>query len=236
MKILSVECSATPCSVAISENGKILSSAFTNVKLTHSQTLMPMVESVLRASLLSIGDIGAFAVSSGPGSFTGVRIGISAVKGMAQAGNLPCISVSTLESMAQNYSDTECFVCAVMDARCNQVYNALFSNKNGICERLCDDRALAIDDLVPQIVELAKQGKKIYIVGDGAEIFYDFVKDIQNVVLADEQRRFQNAVGVSAVAELMFKNNDYITAKELQPKYLRLPQAERELKRKEEQK
>lgn len=236
MKILSVECSATPCSVAVSENGKILASAFCNVKLTHSQTLMPMVESVLRSSLLGIKDIGAFAVSSGPGSFTGVRIGISAVKGMAQAGNLPCISVSTLESMAQNYSDTDCFVCAVMDARCNQVYNALFDNQNGVCERICDDRALAIDDLVPQIEEIAKQGKRIYIVGDGAEIFYSFVKEIENVVLADEQRRFQNAVGVSAVAEIMFKNNDYITAERLQPKYLRLPQAERELKRKEEQK
>lgn len=236
MKILSVECSATPCSVTISENGKILASAFTNVKLTHSQTLMPMVEAVLRSSLLSINDIGAFAVSSGPGSFTGVRIGISAVKGMAQAKNLPCVSVSTLESMAQNYSDTECFVCAVMDARCNQVYNALFSNENGFCERLCDDRALAIDDLASEIVELANKGKKIYIVGDGAEIFYKAVKETENVLLADEQRRFQNATGVSAVAELMFKNNDYISAKELQPKYLRLPQAERELKRKEEQK
>ena len=236
MRILSLECSATPCSVAVSENGKILASAFCNVKLTHSQTLMPMVESVLRSSLLGIKDIGAFAVSSGPGSFTGVRIGISAVKGMAQAGNLPCISVSTLESMAQNYSDTDCFVCAVMDARCNQVYNALFDNQNGVCERICDDRALAIDDLVPQIEEIAKQGKRIYIVGDGAEIFYSFVKGIKNVVLADEQRRFQNAVGVSAVAEIMFKNNDYITAEGLQPKYLRLPQAERELKRKEEQK
>ncbi len=236
MKILSVECSATPCSVAVSENGKILASAFSNVKLTHSQTLMPMVEAVLRSSLLSINDIGAFAVSSGPGSFTGVRIGISAIKGMAQANNLPCISVSTLESMAQNYSDTECFVCAVMDARCKQVYNALFSNENGVCERLCDDRALAIDDLVPEIVELANKGKKIYIVGDGAEIFYEAIKETDNVLLADEQRRFQNATGVSAVAEKMFKNNNYITAKELQPKYLRLPQAERELKRKEEQK
>lgn len=236
MKILSVECSATPCSVAISENGKILASAFCNVKLTHSQTLMPMVESVLSSSLLGIKDIGAFAVSSGPGSFTGVRIGISAVKGMAQAGDLPCVSVSTLECMAQNYSDTDCFVCAVMDARCNQVYNALFCNRNGACERLCEDRALAIDDLVPQITELAKQGKNIYIVGDGAEIFYEAVKDTEKVLLADEQRRYQNAVGVSAVAEIMFENNNYITAERLQPKYLRLPQAERELKRKEEQK
>lgn len=232
MKILSIECSATPCSVAISEDGKILASAFTNVKLTHSQTLMPMVESVLKSSLLSIKDIDAFAVSNGPGSFTGVRIGISAIKGLAQARKLPCIGVSTLEAMAYNYSDTDAVICAVMDARCNQVYNAVFENNKGKPVRLCDDRALAIEDLIPEIEKLTEQKKAIYIVGDGAELFYPAVKHLNSVFLADEHRRFQNAVGVSAAAQ----KGEFVTALELQPKYLRLPQAERELKRKEEQK
>lgn len=236
MKLLSVECSATPCSVALAEDEKILSCAFTNVKLTHSQTLMPMVESVLNSSLTKISEIEALAVSVGPGSFTGIRIGISAVKGLAQAKNLPCAPVSTLEAMAENYSDTECFVCSVMDARCNQVYNALFKNENGKIARLCADRALGIDELVPQIVELSKDGRKIYIVGDGAEIFYPFVSKIENVYLADHGRRFQNAVGVSAVAEKLIKEGIITSATELSPIYLRLPQAERELKRKEEQK
>ena len=236
MKLLSVECSATPCSVALTEDNKILSSAFTNVKLTHSQTLMPMALSVLNSSLTKISEIEALAVSAGPGSFTGIRIGISAVKGLAQAKNLPCVAVSTLEAMAENYSDTDCFVCSVMDARCNQVYNALFKSENGEMERLCEDRALAIEELAPQVEELSKEGRKIYIVGDGAEIFYPFVSKTENVYLADPKRRFQNAVGVSAVAEKLLKEGKVTTAKELCPIYLRLPQAERELKRKEEQK
>ena len=236
MKLLSVECSATPCSVALTEDKKILSCAFTNVKLTHSQTLMPMALSVLNSSLTKISEIEALAVSAGPGSFTGIRIGISAVKGLAQAKNLPCVAVSTLEAMAENYSDTDCFVCSVMDARCNQVYNALFKNENGEIERLCEDRALAIAELVPQVEELSKEGRKIYIVGDGAEIFYPFVSKTENVYLADPQRRFQNAVGVSAVAEKLLKEGKVTTAKDLCPIYLRLPQAERQLKRKEEQK
>ena len=236
MKLLSIECSATPCSVALTEDNKILSSAFTNVKLTHSQTLMPMAQSVLNSSLTKISEIEALAVSVGPGSFTGIRIGISAVKGLAQARNLPCVAVSTLEAMAENYSDTDCFVCSVMDARCNQVYNALFKSENGEMERLCEDRALAIEELAPQVEELSKEGRKIYIVGDGAEIFYPFVSKTENVYLADPKRRFQNAVGVSAVAEKLLKEGKVTTAKELCPIYLRLPQAERELKRKEEQK
>lgn len=236
MKLLSVECSATPCSVALTEDKKILSCAFTNVKLTHSQTLMPMARSVLDSSLTKISEIEALAVSAGPGSFTGIRIGISAVKGLAQAKNLPCVAVSTLEAMAENYSDTDCFVCSVMDARCNQVYNALFKSENGEMERLCEDRALAIEELAPQVEELSKEGRKIYIVGDGAEIFYPFVSKTENVYLADPKRRFQNAVGVSAVAEKLLKEGKVTTAKELCPIYLRLPQAERELKRKEEQK
>ncbi len=235
MKILSIECSATPCSVAIIEKGKILATSFTNVKLTHSQTLMPMVEAVLKSSLLTINDIDALAVSNGPGSFTGVRIGISAVKGMAQARKLPCIPVSALQAMAENYADTDCVVCAVMDARCGQVYNAIFKNSKGETKRLCEDRALAVSDLIPEINELSKTNK-IYIVGDGAEVFYSAVKNFENVFIAHEHKRFQNAVGVAVIAERLFNGGEYVTSEKLLPKYLRLPQAERELKRKEEQK
>ncbi len=235
MKLLSVECSAVPCSVALSQDGKLLASAFSNVKLTHSETLMPMVEWVLKSSLSDINDIDALAVGVGPGSFTGIRIGISAVKGLAQAKKLPCIPVSTLECIAQNYSDTDCVICAVMDARCQQVYNALFENKNGDVTRLCEDRALAINELIPEIEELSVSGENIIIVGDGAEIFYPFVKELNGVKLADEKRRFQNATGISVVAERLFKEGKTVDAAELNPMYLRLPQAERELKRKEEQ-
>ncbi len=236
MKLLSIECSATPCSVALFEDGRVLSSAFSNVKLTHSETLMPMVESVLASSLCSVRDIDTLAVGVGPGSFTGIRIGISAAKGLAQAKKLPCVAVSTLEAMAQNYSDTDCFVCAVMDARCNQVYNAVFENKRGEINRITPDRALKTEELVPEIKKLSKGKKKIVIVGDGAGVFYPLVKDIKNVEIADEHHRFQNAVGVGVVGTRLSEKGKALTVSQLQPLYLRLPQAERELKLKENKK
>lgn len=224
MKILSIECSAVPCSASVSEDGKILASDFTNVGLTHSQTLMPMVEKVLKNAKLSVSDIDGFAVSAGPGSFTGIRIGISAIKGMATPENKPCYPVSTLLAMAQNYKDTDCLICAVMDARCNQVYNANFEIENGKITRLCEDRALLCEELAKEIKNISQnQNKCVIIVGDGANLFYEFVKDIENVSKADEERVYQNAIGVALAAK------DYVEPKELLPVYLRLPQAEREL-------
>lgn len=234
MKILAIECSAKPCSVAIIEDSKILASSFTNVGLTHSQTLMPMVEDVLKASLTKIGDIDGFAVSAGPGSFTGIRIGISAVKGMAAMRKIPCAEISTLRAMPENYIDTDCFICAVMDARCSQVYNALFDIESGNIKRLCDDRALMCDELKSEIEQLSQKGKKIIVVGDGADVFYPFVKDISNVCVAHESRRYQNAVGVALASIEKFMKNEIKNPEELLPIYLRLPQAERELKLKKE--
>lgn len=237
MKILSMECSATPASVAIIEDGKVLASNFVNVCLTHSQTLMPMAEHLLNSARLTISDIGGLAISNGPGSFTGVRIGISAIKGLAAPKNLPCVAVSTLRAMAENYSDTNCILCAVMDARCNQVYNALFEIENGVITRLCEDRALLCDELAAEIDEISKTNKKnIIIVGDGTDIFYPFAEDIPNVHKSAPQNRFQTAVGVGLVAQESFNKGETIEANALLPFYLRLPQAERELKAKEERK
>lgn len=237
MKILSIDCSAVPCSAAISESGNIIASAFTNVKLTHSQTLLPMVESVLASSKTAIGEIEGFAVSAGPGSFTGVRIGISAIKGLAGPKNLPCVAVSTLHAMAQNFKSTDCVLCAVMDARCSQVYNAFFDIKNGEIRRLCEDRALLCEELADEIKNIAQNSEiRVIIVGDGAEIFYEYVKDFKNVILADSMHRYQNAVGVALAAQEDIENKNFISAEEILPVYLRLPQAERELKLKKEQK
>lgn len=237
MKILSLECSAAPASVAIIEDGKLLASSFVNTRLTHSQTLMPMVENTLKAAKLTINDIEGLAISNGPGSFTGVRIGISALKGMAAPKNTPCVAVSTLRAMAQNYSDTDCYVCAVMDARCNQVYNALFEISDGVITRLCEDRALLCDELAEEIKALSQQStKNIIIVGDGTDIFYPFVEGLPHLKKSAPQNRFQNAVGVGLCSMEAFANNKTISALELLPFYLRLPQAERELKAKEEKK
>ncbi len=233
MKILALECSATPASVAILDGEKLLGQTFVNVKLTHSQTLMPMIENLLKASKTDINEIEGFAISNGPGSFTGVRIGISAVKGLAAAKKLPCAAVSTLYSMAQNYSDTNCIVCAVMDARCNQLYNAIFDIESGKITRICEDRALLCDELLEEIKIISQKNNKcVIIVGDGADIFYKAAMGIENIKKAHPSREFQNAVGVGYAALPIFEKGETLSPNELLPFYLRLPQAERELKMK----
>lgn len=237
MKILSIECSATPCSVALSDGENIIASLRTLEKITHSQTLMPMVEKVLGDANVTFDDVDGFAVASGPGSFTGVRIGISAVKGMAAARKIPCASVSTLLAMAQLQKGEDCLVCPVMDARCNQLYNALFDVSKGVVTRLCDDRAILCEELAGEISHISKNTTKpIIIMGDGAELFFEYVKDIDNVALAQNDRLFQDAVGVALAADEIFKNDKAISPNKLLPSYLRLPQAERELKLKKEKK
>lgn len=233
MRILGIECSAGPASVAIIQDGKVLGSSFINVKLTHSQTLMPMVEQVLKNCMLTLSDIDYIAVAAGPGSFTGVRIGISAVKGMAAPLNIPCVAVSTLSAMAYKHIDHNCIVCTAMDARCNQVYNALFEVKDGNVIRLCDDRALLCEELAKEIEQINNtDNKPIIITGDGAEFFYPFVKN--STKLSPEHLRYQNAVGVCLAAEQQISKQEFVCANELLPVYLRLPQAERELKKKTE--
>lgn len=228
MKILAAECSATAVSAAIAVDGKIVASDFSNQKITHSQTLLPMIAKVLNNANLKPGDIDLFAVSNGPGSFTGVRIGISAIKGLATPNKTRCIGVSTLLSMAYNYQDTDCVVCSVMDARCNQVYNALFLIENGNITRLCQDRALLCEELIGELKE-KYHDKKIIIVGDGTKLFEN-VKD-ENILLSCEERRYQNANGVILAA---INEENSVLPKDLLPTYLRLPQAERELKLKME--
>ena len=230
MKILSVDSSAKACSAAILEDDKILGSFFINTALTHSQTLVPMIDAVVKNTSTDLNTIDAFAVSAGPGSFTGVRIGVAAIKGLAMPLNKPCISVSTLESMPYNIISENCIAVCVMDARCSQVYNALFEIKNGEVQRLCEDRALSIDDLAE---DLKQYKNKLILVGDGAELCYNSFKEkIDNISLAPENSRYQNASGV-AFASL---NKELISYDELLPTYLRLPQAQRELKKRMESK
>ncbi len=233
MRILSIECSASPASCAVIDDGKILASSYINVKLTHSQTLMQMILDTLKNSNISLDTIKEFAVAVGPGSFTGLRIGISAIKGLAAPRSLPCVGVSTLAAMAENFSEFDCILCAVMDARCNQFYNAIFDIENGKITRLCEDRALLADELAAEIKRISAK-KRVIICGDGADLFYNNVSDIENVKVAPENIKYQNAVGVGLY---VFKNTDTVhtvSPENLLPGYLRLPQAERELKAKTE--
>lgn len=233
MKLLSIDCSAKSASCAILDEGKIIASSFVNTNLTHSETLLPMVSSALNSSKTKIDEIDAFAISNGPGSFTGIRIGISAIKGMAVAKNKPCIAVSTLYAIANNFRDRDALVCAVMDARCSQVYGALFRVKNGKIKRLFEDKAIKTDELKNEILKL-RYKCPIIIAGDGANIFFPLISQKKNVILADEHLRYQNAVGVAFAGIESFKNGEFVTSEKLLPIYLRLPQAERELKKKKE--
>lgn len=230
MKILAIDTSATAASVAVAEEDKIIGEYFINTSLTHSQTLIPMVEQLLNSISLPVKDLDAVAVNAGPGSFTGVRIGVAAVKGIAFADELPCIAVSTLESMAYNMLDSDCVVCAVMDARCNQVYNAMFRINGKSVERLTDDRALSLEDLKR---ELERIDEKIVLVGDGTAIMEKYLNGmLSNVVSAPINKRIQNASSTAMLACKMLKNGKTISSDELMPVYLRLPQAQRELNKK----
>lgn len=226
MKILSVDSSSVTASVAITDNGKILSEKFINNGLTHSQTLMPMVEETIKDSGISIKEIDLFAITNGPGSFTGVRIGIASVKGMADALSKKCIAVSTLEAIAEPLKNQDVIACAVMDARCNQVYTAIFNNGN----RLCEDKAVLIDELGE---ELKQYDKKIVFIGDGSVLCYDKLHEIiKDCEVADENIRFVHGSSVGFVAEEKIKTEEPINSANLVPFYLRLPQAERELNNK----
>ncbi len=225
MRILAIDSSACAASVAVMENEKLVSEFFLNTGLTHSQTLMPMVSSALECAKLSCEDIDLFAVTNGPGSFTGVRIGVAAVKGLAQAVNKKCLGISTLEAMAYNLLGTDCIACCVMDARCEQVYTALFRICKNEIGRLTQDSAMKISELCEL---LKKYDLPVIFVGDGAEMCYNKLSaSLLNVGLAPESIRFQRARG----AALASKGRESVDACDLGINYLRLPQAERELKK-----
>jgi len=222
--MLSVDSSAAPASVCLSEDGKIIADYYLNTGFTHSQTLMAMVESVLTISGKAASDIDVYAVNCGPGSFTGVRIGVSAVKGMAFASDKPCIAVSTLQSMAYNCLGNHAVVCACMDARRQQVYNAVFRVDREKITRLCDDRAIAVDEL---LAELGNYDEEIILVGDGAALVYDS-SESDKIKLAPESIRYQRASSTAASALELYKRGEVISPAALMPTYLRLSQAERE--------
>ena len=222
MRILAADTSAKAASVAVTDNGKLLGEYFVNIGLTHSQTFMPMCEQLLKTLDLNIENIDVLAISAGPGSFTGIRIGMAAIKGMAFGRDIKCVSVSTLESLAYNVSFFDGIICPVMDARCGQVYNALFENNNGRLQRIVPDRAISIEELNK---ELLLYKKKCILVGDGAELCYNHLDSDNNIFISPQSLRFQRASSVAAAAE----DKPLISANEIKPIYLRLPQAEREL-------
>lgn len=225
MMILALETTAKAASCAVLQDGMPLATAWQATGLTHSRTLMPMVEDMLKNSELTLEAIDAIAVAAGPGSFTGLRIGIAAVKGLAWAADKPCIGVSTLEAMAWPLAHVTGTIVCAMDARRQQIYNAVFAADGGVLRRLCPDRAISLAEAAE---ELRSVSDPITVVGDGWKLCTDFLTE-QGIACeaAPAHLRLQSAVGVAMAAEKLGKEA-WVSAQELAPVYLRLSQAERE--------
>ena len=227
MKILALESSATAASVALCEDETLLAQAFLHTGLTHSQTLLPMARDLLKACGLTPAQVDLIAVAAGPGSFTGLRIGVATAKGLAWPEDKPCAPCSTLESMAWPLAHLEgrVIVCA-MDARRSQVYNALFLAAGEGLQRLTPDRAIGLDQLGE---ELKKVEKEKIVVGDGARLCYNTLTE-QGITLkmAPEHLRMQSAWGVARAALELVRSGGLVSGEELAPVYCRLSQAERE--------
>ena len=225
MKILALESSAKAASCAVLADGLPLAHAWQCTGLTHSRTLLPMAEDLLRNSELALEDLDAVAVAAGPGSFTGLRIGVSTVKGLAWAADKPCIPVSTLEAMAWPLAHLEGVIACAMDARRQQIYSAVFRAEGGALTRLREDRAISLEDAS---AGLANLGGPITIVGDGASLLWNALSQRSiPCALAPAHLRMQSALGVALAAERLWPEGA-VTPQALAPTYLRLSQAERE--------
>jgi len=227
MKILALESSATACSVALCEDEKLIAQNFQNSGLTHSRTLMPLCEDLLKNMELTLDDVDLVAVAAGPGSFTGLRIGVSAAKGLAWAGEKPCCGVSTLEAMAWNLSGFQGILCPALNARRNHVYTAFFS-----CDGINPPERLTEDDVLPveEVCEKLKQyGKPVYVTGDGYTMLHKPATD-GLFMPTPEMLRYPNAFGAAQAAQKHYteaEDKTVFTEGRLQPVYLRKSQAER---------
>lgn len=224
MRILALESSAVSAGVCLLEDGRVLASDFTNCGLTHSRTMLPMVEHVLASCSLTVQALDGLAVAAGPGSFTGIRIGVATVKGLAMAADKPCAAVSTLEAMAWGLLGLPGEVSCVMDARAGQVYHARFALDGEAPRRLCEDRAVTLAQLGQEIGQNAQ-----ILVGDGAFLCYTRLKEsCAGLRLAPPQLLYPTGFGVAMAAQAVFAAGQAVSAEALRERYLRAPQAERE--------
>lgn len=231
MQILAFETSAKSASVALLRDGELLGEYFQNSGQTHSRTVMKMAEDLLCNCDLSITDINAVACACGPGSFTGVRIGLAAAKGFAWGRGIPLVGISTLEAMVKNVSVADGVYCAAMDARRDQVYTAMFEYSYGKLSRLTEDAAISVDKL-RNMMENVEKDK--FLVGDGALLCYNCFADMSHLHLLPEHLRMQRAAGVALLAWERINNDAVVDAADVVPNYLRLSQAERERLKKTE--
>ncbi len=236
MNILGIDSSAVTASAAVVSDGKILADEFINAGLTHSETLAPLTVGALEKSGMKLFDMDVIAVTNGPGSFTGVRIGVSLAKGLAQPMEIPCMGISSLEAAAYVFINSERLIFACMDARCGQVYAAFFEGKDGKLVRLTEDMAVSLEDAAKQI---RSYGRKTVVCGDGTAVAEKYFGE--NGVSAevdifyppgDERYQRASSAALLAVYYLLETDRTPLAPKLLAPVYLRPSQAERELNNK----
>lgn len=226
MKILAIEASGSAASVALTED-KILRAEFTlNYKMTHSQTLMSLIDVIKKYLDLDLSTIDYVACSEGPGSFTGLRIGAATAKGIAMGINKPIVPVSTLAAMAYNVFMADSLICPIMDARRRQVYTGFYCWENGSLVCLKEDSIEIIDDVID---EAASFKKKTVFVGDGILLYSDILKSSDNFIIAPASCNMQRAGSVASLAAEIAMEGKYIQGSKFAPVYLRKSQAEREL-------
>ncbi|MEE0968009.1 MAG: tRNA (adenosine(37)-N6)-threonylcarbamoyltransferase complex dimerization subunit type 1 TsaB [Clostridia bacterium] len=224
MIILAIDSTAVVASCAICQNEKLLSLFTVNNGNTHSETLLPMIEESLKRLSLTVDNIDLFALSEGPGSFTGVRIGTATIKGLAFGKDKPCVGVSTLEALAYNLSMSDGIICPCMNARRNQVYNAVFKNEAGKITRLTEDRAISVTQLED---ELCGYDLPIYLCGDGDFLLYESDSRKKDYAYVNELLRHQNGYSVARTALAKYSLGKSTTDLAIAPTYLRPSQAER---------
>lgn len=226
MKILGIESSSLVASVALLEDDRMLAEYTLNYKKTHSQTLLPMLDEIVRMTDTKLGTVDAIAISAGPGSFTGLRIGAATAKGIGMALEKPLLSISTLEATAYNLYHAKALICPVMDARRNQVYNALFRKGKGF-ERITEDRALDIHAL---IAELRQFESEVIFLGDGVPVYQEIIEREmgERASFAPAHLSRQRAAALAALGAEYYKKGLFTSADAMRPFYLRKSQAERE--------
>ena len=231
MKILGIDTSAKTSSVGICDDDKIVDELFLDKGLTHSETILPMIDEILTRNGLTLDDIDALAVNNGPGSFTGIRIGVAVVKGLAFEKNIPCYEVSTLDSIAFNCKDKSGLVVAVMDARRNQVYNANYQIIDGKAAKIMDDRSILIKDLY---LEISEYDGDVFVIGDGQDKVKEFFEENNmtqdDFYFPDYYSNLQKGINTALIAYDCLENKK--SGEEILPLYLKLSQAEQELRKK----
>lgn len=227
MKILALDSSGIVASVALLEDETLLAEFTVNYKKTHSQTLLPMLDEIVKMTELDLAGIDAIAVAAGPGSFTGLRIGSATAKGLGLALEKPLIAVPTVEALAFNLYEAKDLVCPIMDARRQQVYTGIYRFEDHRMKTLQNQEAVACLELIGQLNEL---GDPVIFLGDGVPVFREMIeKEIRvPVSFAPAHCNRQRAGAVAALGLLYYQDGRIQTAMEHKPDYLRVSQAERE--------